>query len=343
MTNAVRAYALLRSEFVLTFCPRRGGERLNREWLMIERHEKTRKWPTAARTKTFSREMLLGALVVIATLTQARVAFAVDTQPWDFVAAPPRTSGVVLYSTYGSADRAITNGVKTDAQLYSFVNIVRAVHYFKFLGHTVDLNILLPVGFLKDGRIGSTSLGDASGIGDLSIVGAAWLVNQPERQFYVVAAGYLSVPTGSYKPGQPLNLGGNRVTYSLQLGATYGLGARWLAEGVVDVTFYGDNHNVDGSGGKLSQDHTYAGQAWLSYQLTQSFKVSAGYGINFGGDQKVNGVANGFTSQKQQVRAAATYFLTPTTGILGQVNHDFEVKGGFEQDISFLLRLMKLF
>jgi len=295
-------------------------------------------------TKLSNKKSIISIVVVLGTFIHAqKTALAYDSQPWDYIAAPAGTTGLVLYSTYGNANRAITNGSRTDAQLHSFVNLVRAVHYFSVLGQMFDINISLPIGVLRDGRIGTTALGDASGIGDLALISSAWLVRVPERKFGVLTTFYLTIPTGNYKPGQPLNLGGNRMAYTIQVAATCGIGARWLVEGSADVTFYSDNRNVDGLGGRLSQDHTYTGQAWLSYQSTQASKLSVGYGVYAGGDQAVNGVANGFTSQKQQLRFAASYFLAPTVGVLGQVNHDFAVKGGFEQDISFLLRLLKLF
>ena len=270
-------------------------------------------------------------------------ASAADTQPGDFIAAPPGTNGILLYGIYGNNDGATIGGVDLPASLESYVIMPRYVYFFEVGGMTADINVLLPMGKLSNGSLGGADLGSADGFGDLTVAATLWLVNNPASNRYMGVAGYLNFPTGSYDPDDALNLGSNRVSGTLQLGGVYGLSEKWYLDLVGDVTLYGDNRNANGAGGILSQDPTYTVQSWINYQSTDKLRLSLGYGGYWGGDQSLDDVANGITSEKQQVRAAATISITPTLQLLGQINHDFDVKGGFKQDVSALFRIMKVF
>lgn len=270
-------------------------------------------------------------------------AMAIDTQPGDFIAAPAGTTGVLFYGSYGTSDGAVVNGKDVSGSLDTYVGIPRVVHFFDVGGFTADINVLLPVGSLQNASLGGASLGRASGVGDLNVVGTFWFVNEPKTNRYLAVAGYLSIPTGNYDPFAPLSMGANRWSGALQLGGVYGLTDRWFIEGVTDITVYGDNSNYDGFHGVMSQDPTITAQAWLTFKATDRVNLSVGYGAYWGGAQALNGANLGFNSEKQQVRAAVSVFVTPTFQVLGQLNHDFAVQGGFDQGFSSLIRFMQLF
>lgn len=290
-----------------------------------------------------SRTCRAAALALPFAVAATSSAFAVDTQPLDFIPLPPGSNGALTYFNYGHNDGVVIGGTETTGSLETFAITPRYVHFFDVGGYTADVNILLPYISLNDGDIGGFNLGDSSGVGDLSIVGTFWFLNDSENRRHAAVAAYLNVPTGDYDPLKPLNTGSNRVSASLQLGGTFGVAPQWSLDAVADVTVYGDNRNSDGSGGILSQDPTVTAQTWLTYHASDKLNLSAGYGIYGGGEQQLNDVSNGFNSKKQQVRLAASYFVTPTVQILGQVNHDFDVDGGFVQDTSALVRIFKMF
>lgn len=286
---------------------------------------------------------VVGLLALFSTIFGCGTASAADTQPGDFVPAPPGTSAALLYGIFGQNTGATISGQDLDASLQSLVVMPRLVHYFDVGGFTADVNVLLPMGSLWDGKLGNTWLPPNSGTGDLTFVGTLWLINQPKEERYLAVAGYLSVPTGGYDPLEPLNLGTNRFSWTFQVGAIYGLSEHWRIESVTDATFFGDNENANAAGATLSKDLAFSQQIWLTYKATQTLNLSVGYAYYGGGTETLAGVETGFNSEKQQVRAAASLWVTPTVQVLAQANHDFEVKGGFEQAFSGLLRVMTVF
>lgn len=285
----------------------------------------------------------MAIFVWLITFGTDKHALAIDTQPGDFIAAPPGTTGVVFYGNYGTSDGAVVNGKSISGNLDTYVGAPRVVHFFDVGGFTADMNLMLPVGSLQNASLGGVSLGKASGVGDLNIVGTFWFIDEPKTNRYLALAGYLSIPTGNYDPFAPLNMGANRWSGALQLGGIYGLTDRWFIEGVTDITVYGNNSNYDGFHGVMSQDPTITAQTWLTFKATDRVNLSVGYGAYWGGAQALNGTNLGFNSEKQQVRAAVALFVTPTFQVLGQVNHDFAVQGGFDQGFSSLIRVMQLF
>lgn len=281
-------------------------------------------------------------LFVVGMLGFANCASAIDTQPLDFIPAPPGTNGALLYGLYSNSNGAHINGAPVQGTLDSYVLISRYVHYFDLFGATANFNFLLPVGSMQRASVGGASMGDTTGVGDLEAIGTLWLVNNPTEGKYLAIAGYLGVPTGSYNANEQLNMGGNRLFEAIQLGGVYRFAKGWFIEGVADVTFYGDNTKYGSDWHTLCQETTYTVQTWLTYAATDKLNLSVGYGGYWGGAQSANGTPLGFNSEKQQVRVAASYFLTPTFQVLAQLNHDFAVSGGFDQNFSGTLRLVKI-
>lgn len=285
------------------------------------------------------KNLMAGTAIVMVTSIPA---VAVDTQPLDVIPAPAGTAVLLSYTTTAKGNSFNVFGVESDADLDIIVQSARYAYYFDVAGYRASFNIIQP--YLKmEGSVGADSLGSASGFGDVVFIGGFWFRNDPERQRYASIFLYHTSPIGSYKADRPLNPGSNRTSTSLQFAASTGIGEKWFAEGIIDATIYTDNTNSNGAGDVLSQDTLYTGQGWLTYMSSPTTTFSAGYGIYSGGDQQLNGVYNGFNSKKQQVRLAATTWVTPTTQVLGQISHDFDVKGGFKQDSIFMLRLMKIF
>lgn len=270
-------------------------------------------------------------------------AHAVDTQPLDFVPAPDGTTAFLSYSEFGNNTGAVINKQHVPANLTSYVDLLRGVHYFDIGGYTATVSVIEPVGTLQNGSLGGSPLGHTSGFGDTIFVSALWLVNDPKANRYLTVTGYLTAPTGTYDPFSSLNLGSNRWNGAIQLAGTYGLGDKFRLEGITDVTVYGDNSQYTGAGGVMSQDPTTTAQAWLTYLANDRTNISIGYGAYWGGTERLNGIDLGLNSNKQEIRAAVSYFVTPKVQVLGQINHDFAVGGGFVQDTSALIRLMYIF
>ncbi|MFK0206388.1 transporter [Agrobacterium sp. NPDC090283] len=273
----------------------------------------------------------------------AGTANALDIQPYDVLPAPPGTAAWTTYIFYGKSNTAYLNGDEVGGDLKTLSVSQRLTYYFDILGHPALITGIVPYVDLRDANLAGVPLNDTNGIGDTTLAFTYWLYSDTNTNRHLDITAYLGIPTGKYEPVDALNAGSNRTSYALQLNGAYGLGSDWLLEGSMDVSFYRDNTNSGGAGDVLEQDPTYSAQLWLSYAATPQLSFSAGWGGFWGGEQKLNGIANGFDSDRQQLRAAVSWWINPTLQVLGQVNRDFEVKGGFEADTSFLLRISKLF
>ncbi len=285
----------------------------------------------------------LAATTLALLMGGSQASHAVDTQPFDYVPAPPGTTLGVFYGLYGHNRGVAMFGNAVQGTLDSYIGVARFAHYFEVGGLKAAANVLLPYGTLRNGMLGGARLNSPTGFGDPTLASALWLVDDPQARRHVAVTGYLSVPLGQYQASKTLNLGANRVGGTLQLGGITGLGESWSLEGVADVTVNSENRAPYVAGAVLKQSPTVTGQLWLSYQATPTLSFSSGYAVYGGGIKRLNGVNDGFNAKKQQVRLAAGLWAGPTLNLYGQVNHDFMVQGGFKQEVSALIRVAKVF
>lgn len=283
---------------------------------------------------------------VAALLMAASSAVALDIQPRDYRLLPAGTNLALAY--YDFAHRGsvkIDNGptYKDNTTLDSHIGILRYVHYTELGGLPVAVQALLPFGGLTNGKIAGAGLENAGGFGDPYLSVVIWPYHDAEQGTDVAIASYTQPPLGDYDRSRALNLGANRWTQDFQLSLTQSLGKSltWEVEG--DAIFYSANTNANLSGQTLKQDPTFQLQSWLSYDLTPTSYVAAGYNAYFGGKQKVAGTPNGFKTSLQQVRGTYAQFITPSVQALGSLYHDVAVDGGFKRDVGFTLRILKVF
>lgn len=292
--------------------------------------------------KTRRIAALSGAATTALALA-AGTAQAIDIQPMDWTPLKAGTSIAALYVLHGRNDGVTLNGNEIDGKLTTTFALPRLAHYFELGGRPAAVSMILPFGKLSDGEIGGAGLNAPSGVGDMIISGGTWLVNNPEKRQYVVLAGYLKLPTGKYDASKALNLGSDRMSVALQLGSQTAISEKLTLEGTIDAEFFASNDNADGAGATGKTDPLYSFQGYLTYQAAPTTFVSAGYAAYKGGEQSVGGIETGFKSDRQQVRLGVTTFLKPTTTLFGEVTHDFDVKGGFQQDTGVMIRLAHFF
>lgn len=283
-----------------------------------------------------------GLPLILSSLATSPVQ-ALDIQPYDVLPAPAGTAASTTYMTFSSANTAYIDGKEVGGSLQSSSISERLTYYFDLFDHRALITGIVPYVDLRDASLGGVPLNRTDGIGDTILAGTYWVYSDTKTNRNVNITAYLGIPTGRYDPFASLSISSNRPFYALQLNGSYGLGPSWLLEGSVDVSFYGDNTNADGFGGVLKQDTGYAAQLWLSYALAPTLSLSAGWGGYWGGTQTLNGIETGFNSERQQIRGAVSWWVTPKLQLLGQINHDFGVTGGFEADSSYLLRISVLF
>jgi hypothetical protein len=293
--------------------------------------------------------MLAAGLLATALTLPCR---AIDYQPFDWVPLPPRSSVAMLYyqfATRSELDNTLTGRISADTRLDSHLGIARYLYYQEALGVPYVLDILLPFGTLRNGRVGSVDLGHASGLGDPTLSLGFWGVNQARAKRYVSAVSFLTFPFGSYDDGRPLNVGSHRFQHDLQADFTQGFLGKLTLDLSADWIWYAPNDRAGSGRQRLTQDASFGTYAWLSYDTTSLWAsplpsaVSIGYAGTYGGKQKLDGVETGAETGEQQLRMSYCQFLTPRFQALLSLSRDVSVRGQFKQDLGVLARMAAVF
>ncbi|MDA8049003.1 MAG: transporter [Rhodospirillales bacterium] len=286
--------------------------------------------------------LLLATLAVVVP----RSARAQEIEPNDLVPLPPGSNVIEGYYAYGDlTEFNVANGPTFADKTGMQVNLGagRYLHYFTLGGHPAAVQILQTFGSESGGEINGASLGSTFGAADIALNAALWPYADRARGRYLVVVGWLYPPSGSYDPRSALNLGENRWKGNLQIGWHQTTGRRFSYDLAFDTTIYGENGDAYPGGLKLTQVPTYRVQAWANWRWAPGIETSLGYEGLFGGKQSLGGVANGQKTEEQRVRAAASYFITPTLQVLLEINHDLQVVGGFRQEFGAVFRIAMVF
>ena len=303
------------------------------------------------------RSNTLGVIACLALVSMGSAPCgALDFQPFDWVPAKPGTNVLMGYYEYGKHDEYnsfLAGTVTNDTNLDSNIGVARYLHYNTILSHPYVLDLVVPFGTLSNGRIGGERLASTSGVADpLASVGF-WFINDPERQRYLSAAVFVSLPIGTYDKGRALNLSGNRWQTDLQVDFTQGFLDKFTIDVSGDWITYGNNNEAGTGSQSLSQRATYGAYAWLSCDVTSTLRraiptaiqasLSIGYAGTFGGIQKLEGVSTGAKTDEQQIRLSYSQFISPTWQGVLSISHDVTASGQFKQNFGLFLRVAKLF
>jgi hypothetical protein len=114
------------------------------------------------------------------------------------------------------------------------------------------------------------------------------------------------LPTGDYMEDKLINLGQNRFAFRPQLGAVHTRG-KWSAEVTGEVAFYTDNDEFF-NGNTLEQGPLYIIHSHLIYRFRPGLWAGVGFGYDYGGESKVNGIDK---DDRRQDTAWALSFAYP--------------------------------
>jgi hypothetical protein len=298
------------------------------------------------------RRAICGGLAVI--FAGAMPCRAIDYQPFDWAPAPRGTSivlGYYQFATHGQLTNTIA-GTVDDSHFDSHTGIGRYLYFDELFGRLFVFDLIVPFGVLDDGRIGGSPAGSAAGFGDPTASVGVWLLNQPEHGRYLSAAGFLSVPIGSYEGQKSFNLGQNRWQHDLQVDFMQSLFEKFTIDVSGVWTWYGENTDAGPAHQLLAQDSSWSAYAWVSYDVTQVVRramptagrslLSAGYAGTFGGAMKLDGVLNGSKTEEHQLRFGYSQFVLPTWQVLLSLSRDVSATGQFKQDFGLLFRIAKV-
>lgn len=220
--------------------------------------------------------------------------------------------------------------------------IVQYLRSFGLLGQSAKVKVAVP---FTDGNWTGTFEGqparrDATGFGDLRLVLEWNFVGAPamtaaelrdyEQRTIVGASLRVIAPTGDYDNAELINLGSNRCSYRLELGASRALGA-WAVEGAFGVWLYGNNDDLL-SGNYLQQDKLWYGTAGLSYSFRPGFWLGAGAGYGNGGRTSVNGIPRDNRQENWRIGATMSYPFNKQHGISMTIGTGFNQGFGADFD-----------
>lgn len=280
---------------------------------------------------------------VISAVAMMGKAHAIDVDAGDYTALPVGTNLGLLYYQHAERDRVYSRGERVSGgTLKSDVGIARYVRYVDIGGFTATPQILLPFGHMN-GSGNLDALGSTSGIGDPILAATVFVLNDQQNKRFFGVTPYLYVPLGSYNKNRALNLGENRWKLALQAGYTTPLADKITLDLVGDVTFFGKNDDYGSTSATLRQDPLFSTQAWLRYDVSSAFNLRAGLGYSFGGESKVNGVAQRDNTNTSKFLFGFGWSPAPAWQLIGTVGRDISVRNGPMETSRINLRLLKAF
>jgi len=272
---------------------------------------------------------------------------AFELEPYEYVSAPPGTTALFNYFFYGDNLSYHPVGGPTyshDTGLTETVGIARATQFFAIGSLEGLVEVLQPYGALTGARIGGKSYQDSGGVGDTTVAVALWPYKNAATRTYVGVATYVTLPDGAYNAAHAINLGANRFAYDPEIAWHQGFDDHWSLDTTADYILYGNNNDASTtSHASLSQHATLQLQGFVNYAWSGGLVTSLGYEGETGGQQYLYGAALSGKTEFQEVRFVASYPVTPSFQMLGEINHQFQNIGGFKQDLGITLRALYTF
>ncbi len=185
-----------------------------------------------------------------------------------------------------------------DSRLHTVLGgYVRALSLF---GQSSKLSVLVPfaTGSWKGQLEGQDTSRTVTGFGDPRVQLAFNFLGAPalrasefrgyQQRTIVGATVRVTVPVGQYDPTKLLNLGSNRWTFRLQVGASHATGP-WSLEGYVAGWFFTTNQDFFG-GSKLEVHPLAAFKLHIIRSLGRRFWIAADGGYGIGGRTAIDDV-----------------------------------------------------
>ena len=300
-------------------------------------------WPGRKSSMTFVRPgAAASAIAALALLPTSGM--ALDTDADDYVASPPGTNLGLLYYQHVQRDRLFSGGSQVSGNngLDSDTGILRVVHFLKLGDYVVDPQFILPFGHERATNDAS-SLGSASGLGDLILAATTWVVNDEKTNTYLGLTPFLSLPTGTYDHNRPSNWGENCWKLTLQGGYQRGITDKISLVFIGDATFFGYNSDFGPTGATLKQDTLYQAQFYVRYTWSEKIDSFVGYSYLGGGASSVNGAGQNDRQRETKFSIGGGYNFTPELELFGAYGQDISMANGFKESRRLNLRLSKTF
>jgi hypothetical protein len=263
---------------------------------------------------------------------------AIDLNPFDIVAPPADKNFFSVAVINSELKGSYRDGIKPANPSTLSINQaqLRLGRSYKIGGHTGLSFMQLPVGMIQPGGAAANAPNDY-GIGDITLATAFWLYSNRETRTYLGAAGYLTLPTGSYSNRQQFNVGGKRTSADIQIAYQTALSKH--VDGIVgfDVMWFGANKNFGVNHAQLQQKPLYTAQVGPIYHFNKVFSVAATYLYIWGAETSINGKNNNNALQTHRYLLSAVA-TTPKGRFMLQYGSNIDTQFGFSETRRLVLR-----
>jgi len=302
------------------------------------------------------------AAILLGSAGIASDAWAQEIEPNDLVPAPDGTTVNLSYFVYGHQGAFIntsgTNVPNSSANVY--LGVERLIHYDYLFGHPAGFQLIQGFGSISDPTIGGSALGSSSGATNTALSAGFWPYANFQQKQYLVIAGYLYPPNGTYNKNQAVNIasayqpnGEYNWTGDIQVGWDQGIGDHFSYDFAFDARFFGATTGPlsPGSGIPVSvtthHNSDYRLQLYLNWAWNRALTTAIGYEGWFGGldhfSSPLTGTINTGQSNEQRLRGAVAMFWSPHIQTVLEVNGDVARTGGFKQTVGTTLRVLYIF
>jgi hypothetical protein len=151
-----------------------------------------------------------------------------------------------------------------------------------------------------------------------------------EQKTIVGASIRVIAPTGEYDSTKLINLGSNRWSYRLEIGASRAFGA-WSVEGMANVWSFGNNDDFL-QGNYLQQDELWVVKTHLVYAFRPGLWVGMGVGYGSGGRTTINGFPRDNRQKNWRIGATVAYPINKQHGISLTIGSGFNQGAGGDFD-----------
>jgi len=263
----------------------------------------------------------------------------------DYVAAPAGTKLMAIYYNFQTGNKLYADGEKItdDFNLSANIGILRPVMFVNLGPIVADPQALIPFGSLSvDGSaVGGTEI-QSTGLADVIITATFWLINKPEKKWWLGFTPYFFLPVGEYDNKRPINLGENRWKFREEFATVIGLAEKWYLDLYAAGEFYLDNDDYGPESVRLEQNPAGFLEAHLSYDFTKSFYVAMEYFYKFGGATTIAGADQDNGANNHAGRVTFGFWITDSVQLLLKYRRDFDIENGPKTQ-SFETRLFYLF
>ena len=267
--------------------------------------------------------------------------YALANNARDYLPLPADTISLNLYYDMQFGNKYYQDGdvLSKDMDMKSNVSLLRPIYYTELWGKIVAPQLILPFGRVE------LNGNQSSGIGDLQLAFAMFLINDMKNKFVFGYTPYITLPTGEYDRERSVNFGDNRWSTKHEIAFVKGFGEKFWLEWYNSVEFFFDNTDAAGNNNEKvtsSKEAQYNAEVHCSYTFTKSLFGSVDYYFSYGGETELDGHDQNDLTRTHTAGIGLNLMLNDCTQATIDYRQDLEVKNGIKAN-EMMIRLSYLF